>query len=286
MPLSVLTLNIWNYEGPWAERLDLIRGWIRLLDPDLIGLQEVLLGEQYDQASEIFDGMNYQLDYAGPMAYWDDASLQFGNLAASRWPITESRHVLLPMAGRSDQRVLLCTSIDSPHGRIAFYVTHLTSKPYDGWIREQQVQVIGETILSRRSLHDLPAILCGDFNAEPESTEMRYMRGQHSLGGRSFFMLDAWRVAGGDGPGHTFTRQTPYRRYRQFDQRLDYIYVERVANDAARVAHCGLVCNTPRRGLYPSDHLGVFMTLALPGEDSGAANSGAANSGAANSGAA
>lgn len=264
MPLSVLTLNIWNYEGPWTERLELIRKWIGLLDPDLIGLQEVLSGEAFAQAEQIFEGFDYQLDFAGPMAYWDDISLQFGNLVASRWPIEESRHVLLPMAERADQRVLIATRIRSPFGTIPFYVTHLTSKPWDGWIREQQVQTIGQTILARRETGELPAILCGDFNAEPDSTEMRYIRGLHSLGGHSLYMLDAWQVAGRGGDGHTFTRQTPYRSYRQFDQRLDYIYVERAPNDAVRIAYCGLVCDVPRRGIYPSDHLGLFMELGLP----------------------
>lgn len=266
MPLSVMTLNIWNYEGPWAERLDMIRGWIGLLEPDLIGLQEVLLGESYDQAAEIFDGFDYHLDYDGPMAYWNDESLQFGNLVGSRWPIAATEHVLLPMAGRTDQRVLLCADVESPHGRIPFYVTHLTARPYDGWIREQQVQVIGEKILSNRTRDTLPAILCGDFNAEPDSTEMRYLRGLHSLGGRSLFLLDAWAIAGGGGDGYTFTRQTPYRHYRQADQRFDYIYVERAESDRIRIAHCGLVCNVPRQGLYPSDHMGLFMELSLPGD--------------------
>jgi len=165
--------------------------------------------------------------------------------------------------------VLLCTRIDSPFGAVPFYVTHLTSKAWDGWIREQQVQTIAQTILSRRGHDDLPAILCGDFNAEPESTEMRFLRGLHSLGGRSFYMLDAWQVAARGGDGHTFTRQTPYRRYRQFDQRLDYIYVERAANDMVRVNYCGLVCHVPRRGLYPSDHLGLYMELGLRADDAG-----------------
>ena len=40
--LSVLTLNVWNREGPWPDRLALVRSWIDRLQPDLIGLQEVV----------------------------------------------------------------------------------------------------------------------------------------------------------------------------------------------------------------------------------------------------
>lgn len=264
--LSVLTLNIWNYEGPWRERLALIREWIALLDPDLIGMQEVLKGESWDQAEEILDGLDYQCCYAGPMAYWNDTSLQFGNLVASRWPISESEPILLPMEGRDDQRVLLATTIAAPFGEIPFYTTHLTSKPHDGYIREKQVRAIGETILSRRKRGGLPVILCGDFNAQPDSAEMRYIRGLDSLGGKSLHLLDAWQVAGAATPGYTFTSETPYRRYRQLEQRLDYIYVERAATDEVRIERCAIVCNLPRRGIYPSDHFGVFVELSLPGD--------------------
>lgn len=50
MTFSVLTLNIWNYEGPWKKRLPLIRACIESLEPDLIALQEVLVGDAIDQA--------------------------------------------------------------------------------------------------------------------------------------------------------------------------------------------------------------------------------------------
>jgi len=38
----VATLNIWNRQGPWPERLPLIRTALLALDADVIGLQEVL----------------------------------------------------------------------------------------------------------------------------------------------------------------------------------------------------------------------------------------------------
>ncbi len=261
--LSVLTFNIWNYEGPWEQRLALIREWLRLLDPDLIGMQEVLLGDTCDQAAEIFAGFDYHLEYAGPMTYWNDASLQFGNLIASRWPIAEVLPVLLPMKGLQDQRVLLCARIASPYAEIPFYTTHLTSKPDVGHVREQQIKVVGETIQARRNDVGFPPILCGDFNAQPDSAEMRYLRGLQSLDGSSIYMLDAWEVARGPHAGFTFTRQTPYRSYRQVDMRLDYIYVGREIGEAGKIAHCSVVCDIPRHGVFPSDHFGVYAELFI-----------------------
>ena len=40
--LRVVTLNIWNRQGPWRERLPLIRDGLAALAPDVVGLQEVL----------------------------------------------------------------------------------------------------------------------------------------------------------------------------------------------------------------------------------------------------
>src|SRR5262245_11813894 len=53
--LRVLTLNIWNRQGPWEERVRLIREGLVALDPDVVGLQEVMRHDAVaaDQADEI-----------------------------------------------------------------------------------------------------------------------------------------------------------------------------------------------------------------------------------------
>ncbi|MDB4984965.1 MAG: putative secreted protein, partial [Myxococcaceae bacterium] len=55
--LRVLTLNLWHKEAPWEQRREVIRRGLRALDPDIIGLQEVLelrLGEhKQNQAEEL-----------------------------------------------------------------------------------------------------------------------------------------------------------------------------------------------------------------------------------------
>jgi len=260
--IKVLSLNIWNYEGPWQQRLGLIRNWIELLQPDLIGMQEVLLGEQYDQAAEIFSGMDYHLDYAGPMAYWNDTSLQFGNLVASRWPISDAEHVLLPMEGKTDQRVLIATTIDSPYGQLSFNTTHLSAQPNHGYIRELQVSKIGEVIMRRRQSGAFPPILCGDFNATPDSTEIRYIKGLHSLNKGSLFFNDAWQICHPEESGHTFTRANAYHRDHLFyDSRLDYLFVGRPLGKLGIVQHCDLACHLPLDDVFPSDHFGLYAEL-------------------------
>ena len=73
--LSVLTLNVWNREGPWPERLPLIRSWIERLQPDLIGLQEVV---DASHTQELLSGFGYRTEWMGTTS---------GVAIAARWTI-------------------------------------------------------------------------------------------------------------------------------------------------------------------------------------------------------
>ncbi|MCB1691609.1 MAG: endonuclease/exonuclease/phosphatase family protein [Pseudomonadales bacterium] len=262
--LTVMTLNIWNYEGPWEARLPLIRDWISLLDPDVIALQEVLHGAAFDQASQIFDGFDYYRSYAAGMDYWNDTSLRFGNLVASRWPFVSEETIELPLGRESDQRVLLATHIDRPGGLLSFSTTHLSSAPHEGALRERQAQVVAETILRRRTKNGTPSIFCGDFNATPDSAEIRYLKGLQALGGKSAFFTDAWELAGDGSAGLTFTRRNHYLTETLInDRRLDYIFVEALPAGKGRVRGCDLVCHVPRHGIYPSDHFGLTARIDI-----------------------
>lgn len=262
--LSVLSLNIWNHDGPWEQRLSLIRKWIELLNPDLIGMQEVLLGGELKQAQAIFEGFDYHLDFEPMMDFWEDSSLKIGNLIASRWPIIEREAVVLPRGGKEDRRVLLSVDIDSPNGTLCFSTTHLNATIHHGWIREKQVVAVGDTVIRRRPGNGFPLILCGDFNAPPQSSEIRYMKGLQSIGDKSLFLYDAWEVGGDGSPGYTFTRRNNYLEgSRMGDLRLDYIFTgERQADGSGRILRCHVVCDVPQGGVFPSDHFGLYAELA------------------------
>jgi hypothetical protein len=53
------TLNIWSSFGPWEQRLLGIRAGLRMLAPDVIGLQEVLRFPEFDQAALTSAGLGY-----------------------------------------------------------------------------------------------------------------------------------------------------------------------------------------------------------------------------------
>ncbi len=263
MPLSVLTLNIWNDGGPWQERALLIREWIERLDPDLIGLQEVLVGPGTDQARELVGDRGYSLDFAGARTFWKDASAELGNAVASRWPIVDREVARLPDAGDAETRVALAVTIDAPSGPVSFTCTHLNWRFHHGWVRERQVRALGELVVRRRPRNGFPPILVGDMNAEPESTEMRYVRGLHALEDSSLYLRDAWLEAGSGSDGVTWSNRNPYAgAAREPDRRIDYIYVgSPQRNGVGLVESCRVVCAAAREGVWPSDHFGVCAEL-------------------------
>lgn len=265
MGLSVLTLNLWHDSGPWKDRAVEIRRWIDRLDPDLVGFQEVLQGGTFDQAAELLEGRGYRIEFARAMHFWRDPAVGFGNAVASRWPILDREELRLPESGEDERRVALSVTVDSPFGPLSFTVTHLNWKLHHGSIRERQVVALCDLVLRRRPRGGFPPILVGDFNAEPDSAEVRYVCGLQSIGGRSVHLRDAWRCVG-RGDGITWSNRNDYARpWLEPERRIDYVFVGPPApGGAGLVESARVVCDEPRDGIWPSDHFGVYAELRAP----------------------
>jgi endonuclease/exonuclease/phosphatase family metal-dependent hydrolase len=262
----VATLNIWNRFGPWEQRLIAIREGVRALAPDLLGMQEVLRldpgeGDGLDQAAVVAEGFGYHIAYGRAHDQrW------YGNAVLSRWPILRSQVFELPRSGADERRVLLLAEVDSPHGRIPFFVTHLNWRFGDGHVREAQVREIARCVESLVTPDAFPPILVGDFNAEPEADEIRFLRGLTSLGGeKRVYFQDAFAAAGDGSPGSTFSRGNPFAApLREPDRRIDYVFVhgrdERFRGEPLEARVC---FDEPVHGTHPSDHFGVVASLRV-----------------------
>lgn len=265
MPIKVLTLNLWNQDGPWPERAKLLRGWLDRLEPDLIGFQEVLRGSGVDQLQELLDGRGYHVEYARSGPFWADESLDIGIAAASRWPIAEHEVLALPQGDYTDPCVAVSITTRSPLGPISFTTTHLMyALLTGGWVREQQVCALAELVLRRRPKGGFPPVVCGDFNARPESSEIRFMKGLQSLDGRILYLLDAWEHAGDGSAGETVAARNPYCTLPgNLDLRIDYVFVgPTLPGTPGRIERCSVTCDTAENGVLPSDHFGVYVELA------------------------
>lgn len=252
-----MTLNIWNLFGPWGERRQEIVAWLRHLSPDLVCLQEV--AEHPDgrnQATWLAEasGAGYHCAY-GPGLVGDWGAN--GNAVLSRWPIDASDTIALPALDEEDEGRVV---VHARTGGIDVFCTHLNWRYEHGAVRQTQVQVIVDAIEQRADpASPLPPVLAGDFNADPDSDEVRFLCGLTAPGGRSTYFQDAWRVAGGGGPGWTWDNRDPWAAAEhEPDRRIDYIFVGwRRDNGNGRVESARVVCDRSLTGTFATDHFGV-----------------------------
>jgi len=259
--LTVLTLNIWNRGGPWDERLRVIREGLAAMQPDIVCLQEVLSLPEFDQAAMIAEGAGYHIAFGAD----GDDHYPFGNAVLSRWPITRTVARPLPRGGTDENRVVTFAAIASPFGTLPVFSTHLNWKLHHGHVRVQQVRELVAFMDAMTDEGELPAVLAGDFNAEPDSDEMRYLRGLTGFGGECVYFCDCWAAAGDGSAGATFVRRNPYASDgHEPDRRIDYVFVrgpnERYEGVPLR---CSLAFDAPDGGVWASDHLGVLATIRM-----------------------
>jgi endonuclease/exonuclease/phosphatase family metal-dependent hydrolase len=261
--VTVLTLNLWHDAGPWPERLALIQAEIDRLQPDLIGFQEVLVGERTNLVRQIVEGRNYQVEFGAASPFHREEKLSFGNSVASRWPLTGREELRLPDGDDGETRAALSVAVESPFGPISFTSTHLNWKFHHGAIRERQVVALCDRVRSLRPRGGFPPILVGDFNAEPGSTEIRYVSGLQSLHGRSVYFVDAWKARGTGGDGITWSNRNDYaREWLEPERRIDYVFVGPPRRDGlGLVERCRVCCCERIGGVWPSDHFGVVAEL-------------------------
>ena len=254
------TLNIWSRFGPWEERLRAIREGLRTLAPDVIGMQEVLRFPGLDQAELVSEGLGYEIAWGRAS---ENHGYPVGNAILSRWPILRSEVIPLPNGGSDEDRCLVFAELDSPFGKVPFFCTHLNWKFHHGHIRCLQVKAITEAVARLAPLEGFPPVVVGDFNAEPDSDEIRYMRGLTGLGGPYVYFADAFGVAGDGSPGTTFSKKNQFAEpMREPERRIDYVFVRGPADSQRGEPSAARVCfDEPFDGVFPSDHFGVIATI-------------------------
>ena len=257
----IVTLNIWNRQGPWPERLPLIIEGLRALDADAISLQEVLALAGATQAHEIAGALGMNVHYAPA---WDiGGGLTFGNAILSPHPLTDTRCLPLPTPSGVETRSAAFARIECAHGPMPFFATHLTYQQHLGHVRCTQVRALADHVAQLAPIDGPPPVLAGDFNADPDSDEMRFLRGLTALGGESVYFADAWLATGCEGPGYTYDRRNPYaNRSREPSRRIDYVYVrgpDRHLRGEPLTAQ--LVMDQPTGGIWASDHHGVAASV-------------------------
>jgi endonuclease/exonuclease/phosphatase family metal-dependent hydrolase len=252
--LTVATLNIRNLADRWDERLPLLLADMSALQPDVVGLQEVVFPMQQDRLIGAAGARRYQ-SFRGPAdrPEYGNALLVADELATR---VTDVERLDLGL-GRSALRLLLALD-DRTTALIA--VTHLHHVPADEAARDEQARRLMEWIAAA-PVTDLQVVV-GDFNAEPDEPACERIR---SHGYRS-----AFAEANGADPDVTWPSglQAPAMDTDGDPGCLDYVWLR----GDLRARSARLAFDRPAVGdptLYPSDHLGIVAELDLDGTPAG-----------------
>jgi endonuclease/exonuclease/phosphatase family metal-dependent hydrolase len=281
-----MKLVTWNTQ--WCCGLDgvispqrIVQGARALADFDVLCLQEVavnyprLAGDAgHDQPALLAQLLpGFQLFFGAAVDEFDAGGerRRFGNLIATRLPVTQVQHHPLPYpadAGvRSMPRMCTVVTVQDPQlGPVRVMTTHLEF--YSKVQRMAQARALRALHLAycaqaeappqesadgspfQSKVHTTQAILCGDFNleaSEPEYAE----RTRDDAQGR---LWDSWRLLEGEKP-HAPTFRLYDRRYGPEPVACDFAFV----SDALKPRVRALAIDADTR---VSDHQPVMVELA------------------------
>ena len=199
---------------------------------DVVALQEVSRGWVVAGSLDMLSWLAQRLDMVavgGPTT----TDRQWGNAILSRYPILGERAGRLPSEGLPLRRGYLQAEIDTGGTSLLLISTHLHHIAEEGEIREVQAgALLADWDAAPRT------IIAGDFNAPPESEEIRLLV--------EAGLVDSAAALGID-PGYTSPADAPL-------QRIDYIFL---SPDLMPEAFWLLPTTA-------SDHLPLLVTVEMP----------------------
>jgi endonuclease/exonuclease/phosphatase family metal-dependent hydrolase len=164
--MRLVTLNTWKGDGAYHRRLVAMAEGLRAENPDIVLLQEALRAPEVRLDTAAYLAETLGMDYVAwhgrhkrRMIEGQEFDCTSGVAILSRVPIVASRIIALPSNPADGERAALSVRI----GQVEYVSLHLTHLADGAALRRIQL----ETIL--RQIDNGPALLGGDFNAEPAS---------------------------------------------------------------------------------------------------------------------
>lgn len=246
----VVTWNVWGLYGPWQEREAAIASTLQEASPDLLVLTESWAKGDDSQCERLAVplGLPYHA-FSGVPAQEDESALS-GVAVLSRWPIADAASF------SSNALRVQYVRVDGPRGPLQVYGVVMDA----WWLDESQARqdavrgLLGH--LHTAQDERTPLVVGGDFNADPDSDEMRLMTGRAAtpVPGLSFY--DAWEVAAPGVTGSTWSNANPWAGQLLWpDRRIDYIFTATPRRGGAGHPRGAALLGTAAvAGTYPSDH--------------------------------
>lgn len=259
--VRVVTWNVWGrYGKEWPQRQAGIEAALVEMAPDIVCLVEAWRHDGTTQPGAMAAALG--LPHHAFVGDWQQEDWVSGIGLVSRWPASEPVRRPLRDENGAGFGEAVHFMVDGPRGDIQLFVVVL-DYPLDGSaLRQAQVKdlarFIGE-VSSRRH----PVVVCGDFNAGPDSDEVRSLTGKTTAAAPGVVFYDAWEVAGDGSAGHTWSNRNPLAAIGLYpDRRFDYILSAwpRLGG-AGHPVRCQLLGVRAPAELQLSDHYGVMADL-------------------------
>lgn len=254
---STLKILSYNIEGmkpgtDYQTRLQAIIQELKILDPDIMGFQEVAQHSASDNmAQTIADSLSLHFGETYNV-YWQFTHTAYSSYSegigiVSKWPVVASGFQSLPIA--VFPRKVLWNQIDIEGTPLHFFTSHLAYREEDNSARIQQVNSIKSYIESKVTITPGPVALTGDFNCTPDSYPIAQLGDYTS----------SWNLLHPSLSGYTYPATNPTKK-------IDYTFI---SNDfQADILHSSLKFFSTYDGTnYPSDHWGLMTTLQIHTSD-------------------
>jgi endonuclease/exonuclease/phosphatase family metal-dependent hydrolase len=259
--LRVVTWNVWGrYGAEWKARQAALEDTLADTAPDVVCLVEAWRQGDSTQPGRVAErlGLSYH-EFAGE---WRQEDWVSGVGFISRWPMTEPRRRQLRSEDGAGSGQVAHVAVAGDRGSIQLFAVMLDYPLDASGIRQDQVRELVEFIAESASRRDL-IVVCGDFNAGPDSDEIRMLTGRSATAAPGIVFYDAWEVAGDGSPGFTWSNRNPLAAVGLYpDRRFDYILSAWPrAGGVGHPTHCSLLGVRAPADLQISDHYGLAADL-------------------------
>jgi endonuclease/exonuclease/phosphatase family metal-dependent hydrolase len=259
--VRVVTWNVWGrYGSGHAARQAALEDVLARVQPDVICLNEAWRQGASNQPERIARrlGMPYH-HFAGD---WPQEDWVSGMGLVCRWPMSEPQQRPLRAEDGTGAGQVLHVTVNGERGPIQLFAVMLDYPLGASAVRQDQVRQLVRFIGEVGSRRDL-VIVCGDFNAGPDSDEIRMLTGRAAVASPGMVFYDSWEIAGDGSPGFTWSNRNPLAAVSLYpNRRFDYILSAWPRRGGVgHPVNCEMLGVRPPEQEQISDHYGLLADL-------------------------
>ncbi len=259
--IRVVTWNVWGRYGADCEaRQAALEQVLAETAPDLVCLVETWRRGDSTQPGRVAARLGLVCHQFVGDRREEDWVLGVGFV--SRWPMTEPLCRQLRSEDGAGFGQVVHVAVAGERGSIQLFAVMLGYPLDASEVRQNQVKQLVQFIAETASRQDL-IVVCGDFNAGPDSDEIRMLTGRSATAAAGMVFYDAWEVAGDGSPGFTWSNRNPLAAIGLYpDRRFDYIFSAWPRRGGVgHPTHCSLLGIRAPGEQQISDHYGLVADL-------------------------